>query len=77
MVKSKNHDFPPNSRNMEAKPSFFISKARLAFIKLKQMFVKAPIFNYFKLKYHIKIKSNRSEYSIGKILSQLTLNDLN
>ena len=31
LVKSKNHDFPPNSRNKEAGIGFFISKTRLIF----------------------------------------------
>ena len=31
LVKSKNHDFPPNFRNKKAGTSFFIPKARLAF----------------------------------------------
>ena len=31
LVKSKNHDFLPNSRNKEAKTGFFTPKARLAF----------------------------------------------
>lgn len=35
----KNFDFSLNSRNIWIKLDFFISKARLAFIKLKQIFV--------------------------------------
>ena len=31
LVKSKSHDFPPNSRNKEAGTGFFTPKARLAF----------------------------------------------
>lgn len=33
--------------------SFFIFRARLVFIKLKQAFVKAPILYHFDLEYHI------------------------
>ena len=35
LVKSKNHDFPPNSRNKKAGTGFLTSKARLAFTKLR------------------------------------------
>ena len=31
LVKSKSHDFPPNSRNKVAKTGFFTPKARLTF----------------------------------------------
>ena len=47
LIKPKNHDFPLNSRNMDIKPSFFIFKARLAFTKLRQAFLKALILYYF------------------------------
>ena len=43
LVKSKNHDFPPNSRNRKAGTGFLTPEARLAFTQLRQMFVKAPI----------------------------------
>ena len=35
LVKSKNHDFPPNSRNKEAGMGFLTPKARLAFTQLR------------------------------------------
>ena len=69
LVKSKNHDFPLNSKNVEAEPGFLISKAKLAFTKLRQAFVEAPISHYFNLKYHIRIETNVSRYAISKILS--------
>ena len=47
LLKSKYHDFPPNSKNKEARTGFFTPKARLAFTQLKQAFVEALIFNYF------------------------------
>ena len=53
LVKSKNHDFPPNSRNKKVGTGFFTPKARLAFSQLKQAFVKAPIFHHFDLESHI------------------------
>ena len=53
LVKSKNHNFPPNSINIEARLDFLILVARFAFIKLRQVCVKTLIFYYFDLKYHI------------------------
>ena len=76
LVITKNHDFPSNFQNIEVKPGFFIFKATLAFTKLRQVFIKAPIFHYFDSKCHIWIKTNVSKYVINRILSQLILNDL-
>ena len=71
LVKFKNHDFP-NSRTKEAGTGFFTSETRLAFIQLKQAFVKALILYYFDLESHIRIETNISSYIIGGILSQLS-----
>ena len=71
LVKSKNHDFPPNSRNREAGMGFFTPKARLAFTQLRQPFVEAPILHYFNPECHIRIETNASSYTIGGVLSQL------
>ena len=35
---------------------FFIPRARLAFTKLRQAFLKGPILYYFDLEYHIQIE---------------------
>ena len=35
LIKSKNHDFFLNFRNIKARPGFFTPKTRLAFIKLR------------------------------------------
>lgn len=48
---------------------FFIIKAGLIFIKLKQVFIKVLILNNFDMKYHIYIKTNISRYIIGGILN--------
>ena len=72
LVKSKSHDFLPNSRNKKAGTSFFTSKARLAFTQLRQTFIKAPILYYFDSESHIRIEINVSGYAIGGILSQLS-----
>ena len=52
---------------------FLTPKARLAFFKLRQTFVKAPIFHYFDPEYHIWVEMDVSGYTIGEIFSQLTL----
>ena len=72
LVKSKSHDFPPNSRNKEARMGFLTSEARLAFTQLKQAFVKAPILHHFDLESYIQIETDISGYAIGGILSQLS-----
>ena len=54
---------------------FFIIDARRTFTKLKQAFVEAPILNHFDLEHYIQIVTDALSYTIGEILSQLTLND--
>ena len=51
---------------------FLIPGARLAFTKLRQTFVKAPILHYFELEYYIWIKTDISGYAISGVLSQLS-----
>ena len=72
LVKSKNRDFLFKSRSKEAGTSFFILEARLAFIQLRQAFIKALILYHFHLKSHIQIETNASSYAIGSNLSQLS-----
>ena len=76
MIKFKNRNFPFNSRNIKARLGFLISKAKLAFIKLRQAFVKAPILHYFDPKCYIQIETDVSGYAISRILNKLTLDDL-
>ena len=54
---------------------FLTSGARLAFTKLRQAFVKAPILYHFNPKCHIRIETDESVYAIGGVLSQLTSDD--
>ena len=49
--------------------SFFTPKARLAFIKLRQVFVRALIFYFCDLERHIRITKNASGYKIGKVFN--------
>ena len=55
---------------------FLIFGARLAFTKLRQTFVKAPIFHHFEPEYHIRVGTDESGYAIGGVLSQLNSHDL-
>ena len=50
--------------------NFFIFGARLAFTKLRQVFVKAPIFQHFDTKRHIQIETDASGYAIGGVFNQ-------
>ena len=72
LVKSKSHNFPPNSRNRKAGTGFFTPKARLAFTQLRQAFVKVPILHHFDPESHIRIETDVSGYAIGGVLSQLS-----
>ena len=71
MVKSKNHDFPPKSRNKKVETDFFTPKARLAFTQLRETFIEASILYYFNPKSHIRIETEALSYAIGDILTQL------
>ena len=64
------------SKNLNKAMSYLTSEARLAFTKLRKMFIEALILQYFDLEYHIWIKTDASGYAISKILSQLTLDNL-
>ena len=54
---------------------FLTPRARLAFTKLRQVFVKTPILHYIDLKHHNRIETDESNYAINRIFRQLTLND--
>lgn len=59
-----------------SKPGLLIFGARLVFAKLKKTFIEISIFHYFDPIYYILVKTDILDYIIGKVLSQLTLNDL-
>lgn len=54
--------------NVEA-TKFLISKARIAFIQLREVFIKALILQHFDLECYIQIETNISDYAIDGILS--------
>ena len=55
---------------------FFTPKAKLAFTKLRQVFVKALILHHFNLECQIWIETNISGYAICGVFNQLTSDNL-
>ena len=77
LSKSKNPSKSKNSSmSKKIELSFLTSGARMAFTKLRQTFIKAPIFHHFDLKCHIRIETDASGYAIGGVFSQLTSDNL-
>lgn len=72
MIKFKNGDFFLQFKNIKAELGFLTLKVRQKFIKLREVFVKAPVFYYFNPEYYIKIEIDISRYIMSRILSQLT-----
>ena len=64
------------SKNLNEATGYLTFKARLAFTQLKKAFTKASILQHFDSEYHIRIKTDVSDYAIGGVLSQLTLENL-
>ena len=56
--------------------NFLTPEARLAFTKLRQVFVKAPILHHFDSEHHIWVETDISNYTIDRVFNQLTLDDL-
>ena len=71
--KSKNSS---KSIEMVGSSNFLTLGTKLAFTKLSQALFKTPILYHFDPKHHILIEINVSGYAIGRVLSQLTLDDL-
>ena len=63
------------SKSKKIEMGFFISGARIAFTKLRQAFIKAPILHQFNLERHIQIETDILGYTIGVLFSQLTSDD--
>ena len=66
---SKSKNLSKSKKTLES--NFFIFRARLAFIKLWKIFIKAPIFYHFDSEHHIRIEMDVSNYTIHGVLSQL------
>ena len=67
---------PFTSKNSNRALSYLTLKARLAFNKLKKAFTKTPILQHFDPECYIRIESDTSGYVIGRVLSQLTFDNL-
>ena len=66
------------AKNISSQSELFLpSRAKKRFTKLRQVFIEAPILNHFHPKRYIQIEMNAFGYIIGRILSQLTLDDSN
>ena len=63
------------SKSKKTESDFFTSKARMAFTKLRQEFIKAPIFHHFDPERHIWVETDALSYAISRVLSQLTSNN--
>ena len=63
-------------KKMVRSSDFLTPGAKLAFIKLRQAFFKALILYHFNPKHYIQIETDASRYAIGKVLSQLTSDNL-
>ena len=64
------------SKNSNKTTSYLTPEARLAFTKLRKILTKALILQHFDLESHIRIETDVSDYAIGGVLSQLTLDNL-
>ena len=64
------------AKNLGQLGTFFTLIARQTFTKLKQIFIKALILNYFNLGHYIQIEADTFGYTIDRIFSKLTLDTL-
>ena len=64
-----------SSKSKTVGSDFLTPGAKLAFTKLRQAFLKAPLLHYFDPEHHIWIETDVSGYAIGEVLSQLTSDD--
>ena len=81
IAEEKNHQKTSKSKNclsLKRRNWAFLHPEllRLAFTKLRQAFVKVLILYYFDLECYIRIEIDISDYAIGEIFSQLTLDNL-
>lgn len=71
LSKSKKPNF---AKTNSSKTDFFIFETKKAFAYLQKTFIKVPILYYFDPKHYIWIETDTFNYTIGRILSQLTPN---
>ena len=63
-------------KNLNGAIRYLTPNAKQAFTQLRQVFTKAPIFQHSDSECHIRIETDASDYAIGGVLSQLTLDNL-
>ena len=63
-------------KNLNGATGYLTLDAKQAFTQLRQAFTEVPILQHFDPKCHIQIKTDGSGYIIGKVLSQLILDNL-
>ena len=64
-----------SSKSKKTESDFLTSKARMAFTKLRQAFIKALILHHFDLECHIWVETDRSGYAISGVFNQLILDN--
>ena len=64
------------SKNLNQTTGYPTLEVRLLFTQLRKAFTKALIFWHFDPECHVRIETNMSGYTIGRVLSQLTLDNL-
>ena len=64
------------SKNSNGATGYLTPSAKRAFTQLRQAFIKTPILQHFDPECHIRIETDASGYTIGRVLSQLTLDNL-
>ena len=67
---------PLISKNLNGATSYLTPKAKLAFTQWRKAFTKAPILQHFDPQCYIRTETDVSGYAIGRVLSQLTLDNL-
>ena len=65
-----------SSKSKKTESGFLTSGAKKAFTELRQTFVKALILHHFDLERHIRVKTDASDYAIGRVLSQQNSDNL-
>ena len=63
-------------KNSNGATDYLTLEAKLAFTKLRKAFIEAPILQQLDPECHIWRETDTSGYAIGKVLSQLTLDNL-
>ena len=67
---------PPYTESTIRATGYLNPNANVAITLLKKAFTRALIFSHFNLKCHIEIKTDISDYAIGKVLNQLISDNL-